>query len=467
MKSQKAILSILAVAAMAATSVAPLANNVSVVNIPSVSAAYSSNETVIDGIHYTFFDDTACVTGIDTTLSNVNIPINIYVDGRYYYVREVSTYAFNNALSLESIDFSHAKYLTSVKYGAFMGASNLKTVTLSPYVTSIESNAFTDCTSLKTFDFNGNNSITSISSETFKNCTALSLISLPDSVSTIGYCAFENSGIKKLVIKGNVNVVGTGAFRDCSNLNAVIFAASDDNSTLKLQSYAFFNCDALDGVIFRRVDIDSDVDVFWGCNDTRHDQEGMRMQGQGVPSFTASISKKLVDSWDIHFDENDTENEKVDKLISLGHNLHDYVRYAFAPDGTVTNHTDMNCSTTTLSTKLGVCGGYARSYYNLAVAAGFDPDDFLIGGDGHCHGWNFVRINGLWYNFDACHDLYFATDSQYCEHMSSNFGYVSAHTSSYDWVVDVNDYYHTVDRDALGSQGVKFIKDLDLGERAQ
>jgi hypothetical protein len=467
MKSKKSIISILAVAAMAITPVAPLTNNTSIINIPSVSAAYSANETVIDGIHYSFFDDTAYVTGIDSDLTNVRIPINIYVDGRYYYVREVSTYAFNNALSLESIDFSHARHLTTVKYGAFKGASNLKTVTLSPYVTNIEASAFQDCTSLLTFDFNGNNSISSIDSETFKNCSSLLSINLPDSVSTIGYCAFENTGITKLAIKGGVDVIGASAFRDCNKLNAVYFSASDDNSTLKLKSYAFFNCDALDGVIFNRVDIDSDIDVFWSCNDTRDDQEGMKMQGQGVPSFTASISKKLVDSWDIHFDENDTEIEKVDKLIELGHKLHNYVRYAFAPDGTVTHHTDMNCSTTTLSTRIGVCGGYARSYYNLAVAAGFAPKDFLIGGDGHCHGWNFVRINGLWYNFDACHDFYFATDSQYCNHMSSNFGAVSAHTSTYNWVVDVNDYYHTIDMFSLGAQGVQYFRDLGLGERAQ
>lgn len=461
MKSKKTILSILAVAAMAVAPVAPLTNSTSIINIPAVSAAYSANETVIDGIHYTFFDDTAYVTGIDSNLTNVRVPINIYVDGRYYYVREISTYAFNNAYSLESIDLSHAKYLTTIKYGAFKGASNLKTVTLSPYVTSIESSAFQDCTSLRTFDFNGNNSIDSINSETFKNCTALSGINLPESVSTIGYCAFENAGIMKLSIKPGVDVVGTNAFKDCSKLDAITFAASDDNSTLKLQSGAFFNCDALNGVIFNRVSIDADVDVFWGCNDTRYDKEGMIMQGQGIPSFTASISKKIVDSWDIHFSENDTEIEKVDKLINLGHKLNKYVSYAGG------KHRDQNAAPTTLSTKLGVCGGYARSYYNLAVAAGFDPEDFLIGGDGHCHGWNFVRINGLWYNFDACHDLYFATDSQYCDHMSSGYGAVSAHTSSYNWVVDVDDFYGTADNTSLGAQGVKYFRYLNLGERAQ
>ena len=467
MKS-KNVLSFLAVAAMAVTAAAPLANNTSVFSVPTASAAYAYGETVIDGIHYNYYDDTAVVTGIDSDLTNLRIPINIYVDVKYYYVREVEAYAFSGCKALQSVDFSHAKYLSAIKYGTFRGDYNLQKVTLSPYITYIDGEAFKDCSSLSSFDFNGNNSISYINYETFKNCTSLTAINFPSSVTAIGTNAFENSGILMLTIKGSINVIGTNAFKNCSSLRGILMTSSNDDSVLTLESCAFYNCDALNSVILDRQNIDTAVDVFWGCNDTRYEEDGMVMTGQGIPSFTASISKKLVDNWNIHIYEYDSTEVKKEKLTNLAQKLRNYVSQGPG----INKHRDMNCAPTTLSTREGVCGGFTRSFYNLAVAAGFDSEDILIGGDGHCHGWNFIKMDGKWYNFDALHAKHFYTDAEYLAYIKTfplgkdEKVMSDRHLSSKDWVVDVDDFYGTKDNEKLGYKGNVPFRTLGLGERA-
>lgn len=75
--------------------------------------------------------------------------------------------------------------------------------------------------------------ITEIGERAFAYCNNLSGITIPKSVTNIGYNAFYASGISSITIPDNVATVERGAFINCGNLNAFYGKyASDDNLSL-------------------------------------------------------------------------------------------------------------------------------------------------------------------------------------------------------------------------------------------
>ena len=57
-----------------------------------------------------------------------------------------------------------------------------------------------------------------------------------------------------------------------------------------------------------------------------------------------------------------------------------------------------------LINKTAVCQGYALLFYRLALEAGIDARLISGTGNGGKHGWNIVRLNGVYYNLDATWD---------------------------------------------------------------
>ncbi|MCL2209448.1 MAG: leucine-rich repeat domain-containing protein [Treponema sp.] len=54
----------------------------------------------------------------------------------------------------------------------------------------------------------------------FKGCVNLARLTIPNSVTSIGGSAFENTGISTIVISNNVDTLGPSAFRGCKNLTS-------------------------------------------------------------------------------------------------------------------------------------------------------------------------------------------------------------------------------------------------------
>ena len=62
------------------------------------------------------------------------------------------------------------------------------------------------------------NTLEIIDWEAFQRCTGLTNITIPNSVTYIGYCAFEGSGLTNISIPDSVTRIGTRAFADCRSL---------------------------------------------------------------------------------------------------------------------------------------------------------------------------------------------------------------------------------------------------------
>ena len=90
------------------------------------------------------------------------------------------------------------------------------------------------------------NSVTSIGYCAFFGCTGLTSITIPNSVTSIGGCAFYGcTGLTSITIPNGVTSIGGSAFYGCTSLTAVTFG---DNVT-SIGDWAFFGCEGLSSVI--------------------------------------------------------------------------------------------------------------------------------------------------------------------------------------------------------------------------
>ena len=82
-------------------------------------------------------------------------------------------------------------------------------------------------------------SVKSIIDWAFHDCTELTSITIPNSVTSIGYNAFDGcSGLTSVTIPNSVTSIGNGAFGACTGLTSITIP----NSVTSIGNYAFRDC---------------------------------------------------------------------------------------------------------------------------------------------------------------------------------------------------------------------------------
>ena len=187
---------------------------------------------------------------------NVVIPEEVTYMNRTRKVTSIGDSAFRGCSSLTSVTIGNS--VTSIGIEAFAQCKSLTSVTIPNSVTSIGAEAFYECSSLKKVIvkdiaawcgikfgwFYSNplynakhiysdedteitnliipNSVTSIGQCAFINCSGLTSITIPNSVTSIGgYAFYYCSGLTSVTIGNSVTSIGSGAF-DCENLATVV-----------------------------------------------------------------------------------------------------------------------------------------------------------------------------------------------------------------------------------------------------
>lgn len=164
---------------------------------------------------------------------------------------------------------------------------------VTPYKTSVSdwgvnivSNTYSDGQGVIEFD----GPILSICSYAFEGCTKLSSVVIPESVTSIGDCAFELSGVSSVEIQGQLLSIGDCAFRYCSRLRNFVIPAS----------VTTIGNDAFGHSVLRSINIPASVTSI----------------GNGICNTCLSLTSITVDINNVYYDSRDNCNAIIEKLGS-------------------------------------------------------------------------------------------------------------------------------------------------------
>lgn len=142
----------------------------------------------------------------------------------------------------ESVTWEENTYaVTAIRYSAFYG-SRLTSIEIPNSVTTIGWSAFEECDKLTSVSLG--NGVTSIGDLAFKGCSILTSIEIPNSVIQIGDEAFKYAGLTSVTIPNSVTDIGDKAFKFCENLTSVTIG----DGVKFIGDDAFANCPNLTSV---------------------------------------------------------------------------------------------------------------------------------------------------------------------------------------------------------------------------
>ena len=156
---------------------------------------------------------------------------------------KLSVLDLSKAKIIEGGDCYYNDYYTSndvIGSSAFLGCSELTSLTLPDGITSIGSSAFLGCSGLTSLTLPAG--IKWIGSSAFNGCSGLTSLTLPDGIVFIDSRAFCGcSGLTSLNLPAGITSIGDDTFQGCSGLTSLTLPAG----ITRIGSYAFLNCSGL------------------------------------------------------------------------------------------------------------------------------------------------------------------------------------------------------------------------------
>lgn len=143
---------------------------------------------------------------------------------------------------------------------AFYYCTLLVEATLGNGTQTIGEECFEGCMALTTINLN--EGLTKLGSMSFGMCTSLKEIKFPKTLKEINGGAFVMSGLQKVTIPGNVELIGDGAFTSCSSLKEVVI--SEGVKTIKREAFAY--C-PITSIVIPNTVTELDSKVFFDCSE--------------------------------------------------------------------------------------------------------------------------------------------------------------------------------------------------------
>ena len=233
-------------------------------------------------------------------LSTVTLPASVQTIGGYAFqgctgltkvtlpkeLIEMGGYAFADCGKLVTLSTIPGT-LINVPEHAFLNCTSLETVKMESGISTVGYAAFENCTALKSAEFP--DTLIEIGGYAFDGCSKLEAATIPGSVNTISYNAFNNTGIKKLILRSGISQIGYNAFSGCKNLTDVNIPGSVN----EIGSRAFDQCSNLKTVSLADGISQIGEYAFAACNLTSATIPGSATS-IGYGSFCANVNLKNV-----------------------------------------------------------------------------------------------------------------------------------------------------------------------------
>ena len=244
-------------------------------------------------------------------------------------VTEIGRYAFYVCSNLADVNIGANSKLISIGYGAFWGCSSLENITIPKGVSEIGSDAFYDCDNMTAVNItdldswylisfgnylanplsNARNLLlngepvteavfpdgTTSIGHVFCGCSSLTSLTIPESVTTISFMAFEGcAALTSIYIPKSVTSIGEGAFSGCSSVESITVSSENtayysadnclierengvliagcmnsvipsDGGVTRIASRAFYGCSSLIGIVIPESITNIDSYAFGKC----------------------------------------------------------------------------------------------------------------------------------------------------------------------------------------------------------
>ncbi len=158
-------------------------------------------------------------------------------------IKIIDSQAFNYCDNLESVVFTKLSGLETIKDYAFYNCKTIESITLPASVENIGYRAFSTCPALKQIMIDEDNPYYSSYDGVLYTKDMKTLIAVPPAADKNDDAAEDS--VNALYILEGVEVIGKGAFADCSYIERVVIPSS----VISIEKGAFMNCTALKEVI--------------------------------------------------------------------------------------------------------------------------------------------------------------------------------------------------------------------------
>ena len=155
-------------------------------------------------------------------------------------VTSIGDYAFSNSTAMTGIEIPDS--VTSIGIDAFYNCDSLLSINIPDSVITIQQKAFENCDKLTSVYISCN--VKNIWFQTFYKCKNLSSVTFGSSSIVIGDEAFRECGFTSLVIPDSVTAIGYGAFESCNNLTSAIIG----NGVTSIGNGIFSFCNKLTNI---------------------------------------------------------------------------------------------------------------------------------------------------------------------------------------------------------------------------